>query len=182
MRSPFQVLYDYFERQQLWKRTLELKRGDQLHLPGDQNDSIYYLEKGSLYSAIIFEEGREQVIRFGYSGDFITALDTFIDGRNTLFSTRALQRTILKTVDRTTYLAAFHQDPALEGQYDVILKQLILGQMEREIDLLTVDATQRYQRVWKRSPRLFQEIPAKYIANYLRMTPETLSRIRAAEL
>ncbi|MEO0734297.1 MAG: Crp/Fnr family transcriptional regulator, partial [Bacteroidota bacterium] len=37
------------------------------------------------------------------------------------------------------------------------------------------------RRVLARSPRLFQEIPAKYIANYLRMTPETLSRIRAKE-
>ena len=49
--------------------------------------------------------------------------------------------------------------------------------MERELDLLTSSPHERIQRVLKRSPQVFQEIPAKYIASYLRMTPETLSRI-----
>jgi hypothetical protein len=55
---------------------------------------------------------------------------------------------------------------------------MIIGQLEREVDLLTNDPAERYRRVLNRSPRLFQEVPAKYIANYLRMTPETMSRIK----
>ena len=50
--------------------------------------------------------------------------------------------------------------------------------MERERDILTSSPLERYNRVLKRSPLLFQEIPNKYIADYLRMTPETLSRIK----
>ena len=37
---------------------------------------------------------------------------------------------------------------------------------------------ERYERVLKRSPQLFQEIPNKHIANYLRMSAETLSRLK----
>jgi len=59
-----------------------------------------------------------------------------------------------------------------------ILEQLIYQQFEREIDLLTASPVERYKRVLARSPQLFQEIPGKYIASYLRMTPETLSRIK----
>jgi hypothetical protein len=40
---------------------------------------------------------------------------------------------------------------------------------------------ERYERVLKRSPKLFQEVPNKYIANYLRMSPETLSRLKNLE-
>jgi len=53
-----------------------------------------------------------------------------------------------------------------------------LQQMERERDLLTSSPMERYLRVKDRSPQLFQEIPNKYIASYLRMTPETLSRLK----
>jgi CRP-like cAMP-binding protein len=49
--------------------------------------------------------------------------------------------------------------------------------MERENDLIIYSPQKRVERVFKRSPQLFQEIPQKYIASYLRMTPETLSRI-----
>jgi hypothetical protein len=59
-----------------------------------------------------------------------------------------------------------------------LLEQMIFQQLEREKDLLTFSPLERYKRVWKRSPQLFQEIPNKYIASYLRMTPETLSRIK----
>jgi len=59
-----------------------------------------------------------------------------------------------------------------------VLNQLIYQQIEREQDLLITSPIERYKRVLQRSPLLFQEIPNKYIASYLRMTPETLSRIK----
>ena len=45
-------------------------------------------------------------------------------------------------------------------------------------DILINSPMDRFQRVFKRSPQLFQEIPNKHIASYLRMTPETLSRLK----
>lgn len=62
--------------------------------------------------------------------------------------------------------------------WNFILKDLIFQQMERERDLLTSSPFERYRRVLERSPQLFQEIPNRYIASYLRMTPETLSRMK----
>lgn len=62
--------------------------------------------------------------------------------------------------------------------WDQILEQLILQQMEREKDILTTSPIKRYQRVLQRSPQLFQKIPNKHIASYLKMSPETLSRLK----
>ena len=62
--------------------------------------------------------------------------------------------------------------------WETVLATIIEQQLEREVDLLLQSPLQRYQRVLKRSPRVFQEIPHKHIANYLRMTPETLSRLK----
>ena len=42
-----------------------------------------------------------------------------------------------------------------------------LQQIEREKDLLMTSPKERFQKVHKRSPHLFQEIPNKYIASYL---------------
>lgn len=69
-------------------------------------------------------------------------------------------------------------DPASLLLWKQILELLVYQQMEREIDLLTYSPQKRYERVLQRSPQLFQEIPSKYIASYLRMSPETLSRLK----
>ena len=62
--------------------------------------------------------------------------------------------------------------------WQLILESFVLQQMERERDILTSSPMERYNRVLKRSPLLFQEIPNKYIASYLGVTPESFSRIR----
>lgn len=70
--------------------------------------------------------------------------------------------------------------PEYIALYNQLLEQLVLQQMEREQDLLINSPEERYRRVLQRSPQLFQEVPHKYIASYLRMTPETLFRIKKA--
>lgn len=180
MENPLEVLHDYFEANKLWAGCRQLKRNEHLHFAGDKDDSLYYVQSGTLYYYITMEEEREQVIRFGYSGNFLTAIDCFLTGKPTMFFGRALQKTELKVIHRSVYEQAVANNPVLLQAWYAILRGLVIGQTEREIDLLTTDAEKRYQRVLSRSPRLFQEIPAKYIANYLRMSPETLSRIRKA--
>ena len=81
-------------------------------------------------------------------------------------------------MSKANFLQLVAQDPQLMLIWQQIQSQMIYQQMEREIDILTYSPLKRYQRVLKRSPHLFQEIPSKYIASYLRMSPETLSRLK----
>lgn len=61
--------------------------------------------------------------------------------------------------------------------WNKVLSYTVIAQLERETDLLNPSPKERYQNVLKRSPHLFREVPHKYIASYLRMAPETLSRL-----
>ena len=91
---------------------------------------------------------------------------------------QALKKARLKKITKKTLSAFVESDVEHLKLWQKILEQLVLQQMERERDLLTASPMNRYKRVLDRSPQIFQEIPNKYIANYLRMTPETLSRIK----
>ena len=177
MSHPLARLHDYVEQHHLFQRTIVLSRGEHLLLPGATDPNIYYVASGTLrYYVTINDE--EQIIRFGYKGDFALALDTFISGRSTIFHAQALRKCTLRPVRRSELWAKIMGAPSMSEYWQQIISWMLLGQLEREIDLLTNDPASRYQRVLMRSPRLFQEIPAKYIANYLRMTPETLSRLK----
>ena len=69
-------------------------------------------------------------------------------------------------------------DPTNLLLWKQILELLVYQQMEREIDLLTYSLQKRYERVLQRNPQLCQEIPSKYITLYLRMSLESLSRLK----
>ncbi len=58
-------------------------------------------------------------------------------------------------------------------------KQFYCEKQNRELDLLTQSAEERYYSLFKNRPQLIKEIPLMYIASYIGITPQTLSRIRA---
>ncbi len=180
MPSPLQPLHDYFTYHQLWYKTLDLKRGDHLHFAGDTDTNIYYVESGTLRSYVLVNGDEEQIIRFGYRGDFMAAMDSFFSTGPTILYADALRKSRVLVIKRAVYTEHVMGNPELAALWQRTMSWMITGQLEREIDLLTNDPAARYRRVLARSPRLFQEIPAKYIANYLRMTPETLSRVKSS--
>ena len=152
-------------------------KGDYVIREGQVEQSLYLIESGAV-RVFHVTEFEEQTIRFGYQGSVITSLSSFITGDPSELYMEALRKTTLRAVQRNKLFEVVNENTENQRIYIGMLERLIVQQMEREVDLLTESPTKRLQRVLDRSPNLFQEIPLKYIASYLRMTPETLSRIR----
>ncbi len=144
---------------------------------GKVDQHIYFIERGAV-RVFLQSEFEELTIRFGYQGSFITSLSSFIKGTPSEFYIQAIRATKLRVISKVQFQEYIDRDDRYLKLYNAILEGLVLQQLEREIDLLTYSPSERLQRVLERSPNVFQEIPSKYIASYLRMTPETLSRIR----
>ena len=146
--NPILNFIEKIDQQNLWDSYLLLNRKEYLKVKGSIDTNLYFVVSGSL-RIYVLEEFEENIIRFGYKNNFIASLDYFIESS-----------------EENTKI------------WQIMLGALIFQQLERERDILTSSPLERYKRVLERSPQLFQEIPNKYIASYLRMTPETLSRIK----
>lgn len=161
----------------LFEKEVLLKRNEFLKVAGTIDTNIYFIEEGSL-RIYIAQAQEEQIIRFGYQNDLIVSLDSFLTEQPSDFYIQAIKKTSVKVISKRTFFEFITENEDNLKLWNAILENLVLQQMEREKDLLIASVNERYSRVLKRSPRLFQEIPHKYIANYLRMTPETLSRLK----
>jgi CRP-like cAMP-binding protein len=158
------------------KQVIILGRNDFLKVKGSVDTNVYFVESGSL-RVFVLDNCDEQIIRFGYSGDLIASLDSFFSGKPSELYIQALKKTVVRVIPKPE-IEAFLKVEGKRIIWTNLLESLIIQQLEREIDILTTSPKERYLRVLKRSPRLFQEIPNRYIANYLRMSPETLSRLK----
>lgn len=173
----YHQLINHLLAEQLWEKSLVLNRGDILCPSGEVETKIYFVKNGSLRVSF-FDDNRDHTVRLAYSGDLITRLDSFISGQPSELSIESLKRSEVLVMSKTAYNQWIQAQPERVDAWMQILEQLIYQQLERELDLLIESPSERLNRVLKRSPNLFQEIPLKYIASYLRMTPETLSRLR----
>ncbi|SFC23300.1 cAMP-binding domain of CRP or a regulatory subunit of cAMP-dependent protein kinases [Flagellimonas taeanensis] len=155
----------------------ELTRHEYILTPGQVENNIYFIEEGALRLFYV-SKNAEHDIRFGYTGNIITSLGSFLSGKTSEYYIQAIRKTILYQVPKKAFIQFVESDIQSLKEYSQLMEQLALQQLERELDLMTDSPLERYNRVLERSPKLFQEIPLKYIASYLRMTPETLSRLR----
>ena len=166
-----------------WKELIALSservlaRNEFLLTEGKVEQHCYIIRSGAV-RVFLQTEFEEMTIRFGYEGSLITSLSSFINGTPSEFYIQAIRATTLEVISKEQFNAFVSRSEAHLQWYISLLKGLVTQQMEREIDLLTFSPSERLQRVLERSPLVFQHIPSKYIASYLRMTPETLSRIR----
>jgi CRP-like cAMP-binding protein len=152
-------------------------KGDYIIKAGDIEQNLYFVDKGAV-RVFYLTEFEEHTIRLGYSGSIINSLSSFIKGTPSEFYLEAIRKTELKVISKNDLRALINESSENQKGYIDLLELLVTQQIEREIDLLITSPTERLNRVLERSPNLFQEIPLKYIASYLRMKPETLSRIR----
>ncbi len=175
--NPISTLIEKITAENIWDEPRTLMRNEFLIEPGMVHTNSYFVVSGSM-RVFVVDEGEEQTIRFGYQGSIIAALDSVFGGKPTEFYIQALKKTTVQCVRKSDLKKLVESSIENSKLWVSLLESFALQQMERERDILTTSPIERYLRVLKRSPQLFQEIPHKYIASYLRMTPETLSRIQ----
>lgn len=157
-------------------KTITIGRNELLTRKGSVDTNIYYVESGSL-RMFVSDNEEEQTIRFGYRDNLIVALDSFLTGKPSALYIQAIKKSVIKVVTKKQ-VEQFLETESNHNLWTKILENLVVQQLEREMDILTSAPKERYERVLKRSPQLFQQIPMRHIANYLRMSPETLSRLK----
>ncbi|SDJ91610.1 cAMP-binding domain of CRP or a regulatory subunit of cAMP-dependent protein kinases [Catalinimonas alkaloidigena] len=161
-----------------WQKEVTVARGDFLSRRGQVEHHLYFVQSGALWLSYPTET-EDICVGFAYAPSLICSFPSFIEGRPSEYNIQALRKSELRGITRHDFYAFMQEHTALAAFWHTQIERALLGRIEREIDLMLHDPAQRLARLQARSPHLFQLVPRKYIASYLRMTPETLSRIQA---
>jgi CRP-like cAMP-binding protein len=154
-----------------------LQKGDYLIREGEIERKLYFIKEGAV-KVFYLTEFEEHIVRLGYNGSFLNSLSSFITEQPSELYIEAIKQSTVLILNKHEFYNYVNRDESTFREYTNFLEILITQQIDRELDLLVSSPSKRLERVLKRSPHLFQHIPLKYIASYLRMTPETISRIR----
>lgn len=161
----------------LWsERTFD--KGEFLSEAGRTERYFYFVLAGIQAVYLIDRKGGQTVLGFSYAGDFSGDFVSFINREPGNFYLEALTPSRLLAISHTDYTALFAREPAFAEWERQFLRRILVGRMHREVELLTRTAAERYRAFLARRPDELLQIPQKYIASYLNMTPETFSRLR----
>lgn len=176
-KIPYLTLEDIEALVSLWEKQVQLNRYDFLIRQGQVEQGLYFVTRGAL--RIYYPLPDEEIcVGFAYPETLVVSFPSFVDGKPSAYYIQALKRSELLGISKAEFVHLMEERPNIKRFWYEQLERALTGKIEREVDLLLPEPEQRLQRVMQRSPQLFQHIPKKYIASYLRMSPETLSRIK----
>lgn len=160
-----------------WIHEKTLKRGQFLIQKNQVEKHLYFVASGAM--RIYFPHESEEIcVGFAYENTLVCSYPSFIKSEPSDYYIQALKKTHVIGISRSKFYDALAQSLPLERAWRKLTEEALLGKIQREVEMLTFTPKQRYERLLNRSPHIFQKIPLKYIASYLRMSPETLSRIK----
>ena len=164
---------------EFWKKDKRLQSKEVLLNFKQQDSNLYFVKSGCVRLFVIDKNGEQINLGFGYENSLITCFQTFIEGKPSLISIEAILETELIAISKADLMQLIHSNSEIALWYQSMLEYTLTGHIQRQVELLTLKPYERYDVFVKRSGHLINRIPLKYIASYLMMKPETLSRIRA---
>ena len=148
---------------------------------GEICENIYWIVKG-LVRQYYYKNGKELTEYMATENTIVMCIESLFGEQPSRLQIMAIEPTILYCLPKARLEAVAMKSVNIQILYRKILEEsLILSQIHADM-LRFESAIDRYQKLVKRSPQLVLRAPLVYVASYLQMTPETLSRVRTQTL
>lgn len=156
-------------------------KGEKILQEGEICRNISYIERG-LIRQFYFKNGKEVTEHLGVDRSIFMCIESLFKEEPTRLQVEALEPTLVYALPKARLEAAAMRNVNIQMLYRKILEESLI-QSQIHADLVRFEsAPNRYKRLCDLNPQVVLRAPLTYIANYLQMTPETLSRIRSGVL
>lgn len=156
-------------------------KNEKILTEGEICENIYWIVKG-LVRQFYYKNGKELTEYMAIENTICMCIESLFREQPTHLQMMAIEPTLLYCLPKAKLEAVAMKSVNIQILYRKILEEsLILSQVRADM-LRFESALDRYQKLVKKSPQLVLRAPLVYIASYLQMTPETLSRVRTQTL
>ena len=160
---------------------MKFQKNEYVLKEGDTCTNIYWVFKG-LVRQFYFKNDKELTEYMATENSIVMCIESLFREQPSQLQIKTLEPTILIAIPKAELEAVAMKSVNIQILYRKILEESrILSQ--HHADMLRFESAQdRYAKLVKNQPQLILRAPLVYIASYLQMTPETLSRVRTAAL
>lgn len=152
------------------------KRGYVLN-EGDSTQDLFFLKSG-VYRGYNLKGYSEHTFNFFFGPTFYADIVAVQSGTPTLSNIQALEGGEVWTADIRAIEALGDAHPDILKLFIRFYEVIHSFGLQRQLSFIYDTAEVRYMKLLEGRPRVAQEIPLAYIASYLGIKPESLSRIR----
>lgn len=158
---------------------VELKKHDYFAKEGEYSSKLAFLSDGVMRAFFRNNTGEEYNKTFFTPPGFAAAYSSVTTKQKNLINIQCLTACTLFVADFNKITSLYIEFPKIESLARILAEYKFAIKEKREIELVTLEAKERYEIFKKEYPDLENQISQYHIASYLGVSPTQLSRIRA---
>ncbi len=139
---------------------------------------LNFIYSGSVREFFEDTDANETNTWFGLENSIAISTYSFFSQKPSLTNIQALEDVQAVVIKHTDLLKLFDQFHEIERLGRLMVEHYLIQIEEMKIILQTLSARERYEYMLKNKPEFIQRIPLKYLASFLGIQLETLSRVR----
>ncbi len=155
-----------------------IEAGTQIVKLNEVPSKVYMLVSGMIRCYLNTESGKEFNKTFYLPTNFVASLTALIKGKPSKFVFEALTDCKMYEIDYHKLLKLSKENVVINNLYSSVLELVYIKYEKRLVELISLDARERYIELRKQIPNVDTLISQYHIASYLGITPVQLSRIR----
>jgi CRP-like cAMP-binding protein len=159
-------------------KTLSLKKGEHILKEGEICTFIAFMESGLVVYYNISESGEEQICDFALENQWISQYKSMITNTGSPISIKTIESTTIHKISYQDLIDIAQQIPSFEKIIKQTIDKLLLQMLDRTNDFQNLRAEERYEKFVNENFELTQRVPQYYLASFLGIAPQSLSRIR----
>jgi CRP-like cAMP-binding protein len=157
-------------------KSREVKKKEFLLREGEVCNDIIFVQSGCLRLYYIAEEV-ETSVWFSFSNSSAIDIYSFISEKPSVYFIQAIENSEVLVLPKPALNKLYHEVPKMEGMMRRFWEDVVINLLERFNSLQNLSADQRYLDLLKK-PGYMQNIPQKYLASFIGITPTSLSRVK----
>jgi len=158
--------------------SITIKKKKDLLAPEEVCNYIYFIVEGCVRSYFVDAKGIEHIYQIRLDNNWISDLESFFSQRPSKYYIETLENSRILRISYDKLEQLYTEVPKLERYFRILFQKAYINALERLNATMWETAIDRYNNMLKEHRDIFQRVPLVYIASYLGITPESLSRIR----
>jgi CRP-like cAMP-binding protein len=167
----FSRLISAFRVQVVRKRELYLRAGEISHAKA-------YVNKGCSRNFVLDEKGHERIISFAFEDWWLADFESYYSGKPGTTYIQMLEDSELLVISKESFQRLEKDIPKLKQWYTTKVTRHASALLNWIEKLSTLNPEERYLDLLKEQPQIVRRVPLQYVAAYLNIEPQSLSRIR----
>lgn len=157
---------------------VRIKKRQFIDQPGYVCDYRNYVVEGAFRSFYLDREGKDHTVQIAVEDWFVSDFFSYITQTPATLFVEALEDSLILRMRYRDIEGLCAEMHAMSEYFRISTERAFAFSRKRALSNISKSAKDRYLELLERYPNIVQRVPQKYIASYLGMSPEFLSKIR----